>query len=73
MKLQKFLGAAIGVSLLSISPLWAQSLEKIGEGAKKEGEAQGGAYGEVGGGGQARGEKICRSFSNSLPVSQGRV
>ena len=38
MKLQAILGAAIGVSLLSISPLWAQSLEKIGEGAKKEGK-----------------------------------
>jgi len=38
MKLQAILGAAIGVSLLSISPLWAQSLEKIVEGAKKEGK-----------------------------------
>jgi iron(III) transport system substrate-binding protein len=38
MKLQAILGAAVGASLLSISPLWAQSLDKIAEGAKKEGK-----------------------------------
>ena len=31
-------GALMGATLLSLSPLWAQSLEKIAEGAKKEGK-----------------------------------
>jgi iron(III) transport system substrate-binding protein len=38
MKTPAILGVALGASLLSISPLWAQSLEKITEGAKKEGK-----------------------------------
>ena len=33
-------GALMGATLLSLSPLWAQSLEKIVEGAKKEGKVR---------------------------------
>ena len=38
MKIRGFIGALMGASLLSLTPLWAQGLEKITEGAKKEGK-----------------------------------
>ena len=38
MNIRAFIGALMGASILSVTPLWAQSLEKIVEGAKKEGK-----------------------------------
>jgi ABC-type glycerol-3-phosphate transport system substrate-binding protein len=40
MKTKIFIGVLVGVSLLFLTLLWAQSLEKIAEGAKKEGRVK---------------------------------
>ena len=38
MKIRGFIGALMGAWLLSLAPVWAQGLEKLAEGAKKEGK-----------------------------------
>ncbi len=73
MKIVGCVGAIMGATLLFLSPLWAQGLEKIAEGAKKEGKLKVGLTVRWEEGGKPGAKKFVEAFQDSLPVSQGRV
>jgi len=67
MSLPAIIGAIIGASLLSVSPLWAQSLDKIVEGAKKEGKLKVGLTVRWEEGGKPGAKKFVEVFQTRYP------
>ena len=67
MRLPAILGAVIGASLLSSSSLWAQSLDKIVEGAKKEGKLKVGLTVRWEEGGKPGAKKFVEVFQTRYP------
>src|SRR5262245_16536481 len=67
MNIRAFIGALISVSLLSLTPLWAQSLEKLVEGAKKEGKLKVGLTVRWEEGGKPGAKKFVEVFQTRYP------
>src|SRR5215813_6769418 len=77
MKIKSFIGALMGASFLSsLAPLWAQGLEKLVDGAKKEGRIKMGLTVRWEEGGKAGAKKFVEVFQTRYPflkVKYGRV
>src|SRR5215475_2535534 len=67
MNIRAFIGALISVSLLSLTPLWAQSFEKLVEGAKKEGKLKVGLTVRWEEGGKPGAKKFVEVFQTRYP------
>src|SRR5262249_24795339 len=67
MKTKSFIGALMGASVLSFAPLWAQGLEKLVDGAKKEGQVKVGLTVRWEEGGKAGAKKFVEVFQTRYP------
>lgn len=67
MKMKPLAGALVAVSLVSLSSVWAQGLEKIAEGAKREGKVKVGITVRWEEGGKPGAKKFVEVFQSRYP------